>query len=185
VCAALYRQNSSPRRTARNSYGLLDGMEARCVSNLQCPRQSRDRAYAGNRPQSLQSLRQQGISFQGTKQSCVRSHRAVDLLAAELQQRPNAVLNFLASRKQPVEVTFSVQAELVIADTGLHQKPGNTILHLHRLSLNKVAITKHSAPIPNFGCCDMALGQEIAPEAISDFAGVNPVVLTLDSGKQP
>ncbi len=53
------------------------------------------------------------------------------------------------------------------------------ILYLHHLLDYKAAIAKRAAPVADLGCCHVALGQEIAPQAIGDLAGIDSVVLLL------
>jgi hypothetical protein len=60
---------------------------------------------------------------------------------------------------------------------GLHQQAGHAVLHLHHLLDYKASMTKGAAPVADLGRCHVALGQEIATQAIGDLAGIDSVVL--------
>jgi hypothetical protein len=69
----------------------------------------------------MQPLNQHGITFERSKQCPVHLDRAVDVLPAQLQQRPDAARDLFLAGHQLAEVAHAVQAELVIGHSGFHQ----------------------------------------------------------------
>jgi hypothetical protein len=67
----------------------------------------------------------------------------------------------------------------VVTHSGFHQEARDPILHLNHLAYQQVTIAQGAAPIPNLRGSQMALGQEIAPQAVRNLAGIDPVVLLL------
>jgi hypothetical protein len=69
------------------------------------------------------------------------------------------------------EVAHPVQPQLVVAHARLHQKTGYSVLHLHRLPQHQTAVAQNTAPVADRGRGHVALGKEIAAQAVSDLAG--------------
>jgi len=63
-----------------------------------------------------------------------------------------------------------------MAHSGLQKQTRNSILHLHHLAYQQVAIAQGAAPIPNLCGDHLAFRQEVAAQAVSDLAGIDPVV---------
>src|ERR1700691_4769468 len=72
-----------------------------------------------------------------------------------------------------------------VLDSGLHQQPRNAVLHLHHLLHQQMPIAQSAAAIADLARHHVALGQEIAAQAVSDFSSVNGVVLLLRRSDGP
>jgi len=111
--------------------GLLDRPKARNITDLQAPCQRRNRTDPGNRSEALEPLGQQRVTLQGTHQRIVEPLCAYDVLAAQLQQWPDARTDLLVLLHQLGKVADLVQPPLVEAHTGLHQQARDPVLHLN------------------------------------------------------
>src|ERR1039457_7246809 len=79
--------------------GLFDRGEARNLPHLQGPGQGGDRPHSGNRPESFDSVGQQGVPLQRTHQGVFRFLQPYDGIPAELQQRSNIGMDLLVARQ--------------------------------------------------------------------------------------
>ena len=77
-----------------------------------------------------------------------------------------------------------MQSQLVLADPGFHQQTRYPVLHLYRLPQHQAAVTEDLAPVADLGRCHVALGKEIAAQAVGDLAGIDAIVLPLGSGNR-
>jgi hypothetical protein len=157
-------------------------LEACHIPDLQNPGQRRNRTHSGNCSQPLQPLRQQRVALQRTDQRIVQLLRSADRLTAQLQQRPDTVVDLLVVRHQIGEVTHLVQPPLGMSHTFLQKQPRYAVLHLNHLLNQQPTVAQRSAPVPDLSRGHMALRQKITTKAVGYLTGIDLVVLPLRRG---
>jgi hypothetical protein len=108
-----------------------------------------------------------------------RASAPADPVPAQPEQRPYAVVHIFVGGHQLFEVAEVVQTLLVVADAGLDQRAGNTVLHLHHTLGDQAAITQRPAPVADRCRGHVALGQEVAAQPVGDLADIDAVVCPL------
>ena len=78
-----------------------------------------------------------------------------------------------------MEIPLLMQLVLVVADARLHQHLRDLVLQLDVLPHQQLAIAQGASSLPNLHRGHVALGQEIAAQAVGDLAGIDAIVLLL------
>src|SRR5205085_363233 len=120
----------------------------------------------GNCPEPADPLGQQWTTQQRADESVLGLLETRYRLPAESQEWPDAVIDLRTGRHQLAEVTYFVEALLVMGHSGFHQQPRNAILHLHHLVDQQLSVPQSAAAVPDLGLCHMTLRQEVAAEAV-------------------
>jgi hypothetical protein len=95
---------------------------------------------------------------------------------------PEIIRNDILAGQQFRDESKSMKVLSVIAHSGFDQQAPQARLQLHHLPYQQASIAQRSPPLANLERVHVALGQEVAAQAIGDLSGVDAIIFLLGGG---